>query len=863
MQQNANKEILGIEYDELSEEWIEKDVNTSPHQQIMTLDSTATTRHIGDVDEYEDGTTKKTSMAVTTPKWMKAYNNNGHQVKVETMNYLFRSPDAEELKRNTFASKNYETDQEEGDTDQHENSGSKLKVFGKHDTYTNGKLEGLLDVLGTTTTNSAMTTTQRFQHTLKSIPSEPSIPSHRKRRSYLSGNTYTSSEGYWTNNSERQWNSADRKDITTQDFMDNADTIMEKLMAIAPSNIQSLDGENDDQEDDGRSSSRFNYEESIAASGHVEYEEDVDISAPVQGDEEDGEDYDEEDDELDDPRYEDYESQSPIAKSNARLSSVIVHSSNMKNAPQSTFVSPPLLPQPAGSHKFQRHPQSPKKPLNIGIIKQEDVKDIIPPTIGSMNYDSEKNIWLRNQPSGNAENQMRDLLPEEDPFQGIDDLSDTGRGSRTSRYSRQISTNQRSEFSGRGTLAEPYSTLQSYHIGIKGAVNPPYHGLRTNYTSTSDVRLVSNDRDYFTGNSYKDNKENINGSLHSFNFDKLNGKLEKLGSGNPVDRFPNLQTPGPISESLSKYAIDAEPSPYTKQNPQIGRLKPGYEPKATPSISHPSNHNTPNSKTRVSNNRTSIVSQSQYSIPQKLEDIKNCFVETPKASLKSKVSFTFPPRSDPIAVPDNKNTKEEEVFEKQEISPSISELVSVINSVYSTELVWDNLTTLNLNNQGLQSVDSLATFCSSVKNLSLSHNKLTVLNGLPNSVRRLDVSFNNLSKLTTYPQAVQYLNISGNSEITNFGGLAGLSGLRELLADFCGISGWEGISEIIDGLQKLSLKNNRFDGTVDVESFGVGEMCELKTLELSENKIIDIKGLEKLDNLKVLEIGKLSPAFLY
>jgi hypothetical protein len=273
-------------------------------------------------------------------------------------------------------------------------SKSRLKVFQKHDTYTNCRLE---DLLGTMVKGSGRSTT----HSTTGFQSHSDLATETDN-SEIQDET----DEVYSSTQTRHWNSADRRDITTQDFMDNAESLMKKLMGSAPGDLDDTDAE----EMTGMKEETSQFQ--------TDSYESVDSEA---------EDY------ANSQRYQNYE-RTGYLKSNIMNT----------NEYQNNELPRPLDPEdPASSHPHNgrlgppANVSAPKNPMrqNIKIIKQEDIKGIIPSIIGSMNYDEQNRKWHHQDEIhqhgrfDNSMNSRANITDEHDIFHGIDDLSDTRPGS--------------------------------------------------------------------------------------------------------------------------------------------------------------------------------------------------------------------------------------------------------------------------------------------------------------------------------------------------------------------------------------------------------------------------------------------------
>ncbi|KAL1303508.1 hypothetical protein AAFC00_006883 [Neodothiora populina] len=147
---------------------------------------------------------------------------------------------------------------------------------------------------------------------------------------------------------------------------------------------------------------------------------------------------------------------------------------------------------------------------------------------------------------------------------------------------------------------------------------------------------------------------------------------------------------------------------------------------------------------------------------------------------------------------------------------AVQSLVKTLTDVEPDEPYWEDIKKLSLRERDLGSVHNLEDFCSRLEDLDLSNNNIAHLEGAPISIRRLNVRSNALSSLTAWSHLMnlQYLDISSNS-IDSLAGLSMLIHLREVRADDNQISSLDGVMGL-DGLLKLSVRCNNIDN-VDFE----------------------------------------------
>jgi len=179
-----------------------------------------------------------------------------------------------------------------------------------------------------------------------------------------------------------------------------------------------------------------------------------------------------------------------------------------------------------------------------------------------------------------------------------------------------------------------------------------------------------------------------------------------------------------------------------------------------------------------------------------------------------------------------------------------TELVKAITDVQGREIYWSDLTTLCLHNKSLKSLHNLEEHCARIERLDVSSNALTQLDGVPMFVRELNARSNQLVSLTswTHLMHLQYLDISSNG-LESLDGLGHLIHLRELRVDNNRIRRLDGIADL-DGLITLSARNNAIR-EVDFEHFKFGRVVEMDLSGNQITRAGGLEGLSSLRTLKL------------
>ncbi|EPS43297.1 hypothetical protein H072_2710 [Dactylellina haptotyla CBS 200.50] len=198
----------------------------------------------------------------------------------------------------------------------------------------------------------------------------------------------------------------------------------------------------------------------------------------------------------------------------------------------------------------------------------------------------------------------------------------------------------------------------------------------------------------------------------------------------------------------------------------------------------------------------------------------------------------------------SRNGKQLRKFAQEKTSLAIKNMVRHLTDNDMFGPYWDQNKALQIQQQGLEHLDDLASFHPNLVEVNLENNELAHLTGMPATVRDLKVAGNKLSSLTAWNHLsnLQFLDISRN-KLDNLSGLASLIHLRELKADYNMITSLEGVMHL-DGLVKLRLRHNLIR-SVD---FTVSNMRRLKILDLGNNDIETIGFLYGLPELTSLNL---------
>ncbi|KAL7267261.1 Protein nud1 [Rhizina undulata] len=179
-------------------------------------------------------------------------------------------------------------------------------------------------------------------------------------------------------------------------------------------------------------------------------------------------------------------------------------------------------------------------------------------------------------------------------------------------------------------------------------------------------------------------------------------------------------------------------------------------------------------------------------------------------------------------------------------------LVKHLTDVEPYEPYWDFMKYLKLSDRKIETLHTLNEWCPRIEELDASNNQLGQLTGVPDTVKDLKVIGNCLSGITHWGHLVnlQYLDLSRNG-LDSLEGLAGLRHLREIRADDNEIVDLEGVMNM-EGLMVLRARRNKLK-RVDLAKSSLNRLTEL---DLRGNEIEKIAGLENLPSLIHLNLDQ-------
>ncbi|KAK9369369.1 hypothetical protein V1509DRAFT_620582 [Lipomyces kononenkoae] len=376
------------------------------------------------------------------------------------------------------------------------------------------------------------------------------------------------------------------------------------------------------------------------------------------------------------------------------------------------------------------------------VILKEQVEKYIPMSFGSMVFDSQNHKWINRKktPAGKED--------EDDIFKGIEDLTDN--------------------------MADNYSERRESSPQQEDFIERYRHSLQRSLSSLEET-------------------------------------LTQKSSGEPV-----LESP----------------------KPQTGQDMPNFR-----------------SQYRAQNTYQGTPNETVQSTPLPAHQRKNFRPTT--ANLKPEVSFVLPQEEDPqspyaadISYVKSRHDATAVSLLESSFSIAVQNLVKILSDIHPFEPYWQDITQLELQDRELETLVRLDEWCPQLLHLNVTKNNLGYLTGVPESTRVLRAAHNNFSELTAFGflSNLQYLDLSHN-QLETLDGMSRLVHLREIIVDNNELVNIDGIMQL-DGLLRLSVRGNKLE-SVNLET---SNLARIEDLDLSSNKLRTISGIERLKNLILLNL---------
>jgi Leucine-rich repeat (LRR) protein len=830
--------------EDLEEEWISEPPSDGEGDEEGDVNNSVTNSNV-DMDTTKQHISVKEK--ASTPEWKKAMNQSKIPIRPKSsLESLFKPPTLHQHQSNTVKSLDAIPESNESrssgrrggtvneshvDSSQDDINSSKglssspLKVFQKHDTYTNSRFEGLLGSLDDQKQSSA--------------------PSQND-----------SSNSIVIGRSQKNVN-----EVTTQDYMNDADELFNRIRAhreLPAQNNNDLSTSNATYTEDEYDSSNNHQQQQRPQDEEFSSLHELEYSLKQHQ-----------------PEHNDSSDQSSSSYFNSVKGRFERGSSSFIQRPGED--SKPKQPVTASSPN-KHHPA-------MALIGPEDVKGIIPENLGSMDFDRDNLRWRRKGGTGTSATDFgtgstkvdsdkmwgtnpisKDGGSEADVFEGIDDLTDNSNAMKPKADNKVTKLERYSE-----EKSHPATVATASNDDDTSAKNNPLDNqpselrdsvsggeTETDSARSSIVAGLQQDKskkvfDYPNGESYNNSdtkREKTKDSEEQLVADATT-EIERDDQQDGVQEVyitPRVPSKGILGNSTmttsnSKREVSFKiPSSHFKSTPvSFNNHNPG---------NHSLNHNV----TNISQVETSY-SMGYGTLVKVLTDLgrNEPYWDQYENLQLSGLGLDSLMRLDEIC-PALKTIE----LSNNKLSfvtgapPSLRSMIVSNNNL--TDLAsfgqLPNLQYLSIDNNRYERLNGLANLYH-LRELNVDNNHLVSLDGISHldGLIRLSVSGNDLNNVdfTGYSwKRLEDLILTGNN-IKRVRGLESLPGLTKLTIDDNEIHELECQGKH-KKLRKLSLRNNQLE-ELDVSAF-VG----LKELQLDENNVVELIGVEKLKRLETLSV---------
>ncbi|KAF2743133.1 hypothetical protein M011DRAFT_451924 [Sporormia fimetaria CBS 119925] len=523
---------------------------------------------------------------------------------------------------------------------------------------------------------------------------------------------------------------------------------------------------------------------------------------------------------------------------------------------------------------------------NVANLAPEAVAHLIPEHVGGMSFDREKNIWVRQKlPSkeyhdGNATNVDES---EDDPLGNIPDLT----------------VDETAEFrmQNHASPVRPQATAETFLEDTEEAINANQsrpvtsEGKGVAQTDTSsvpskgsnhfgwsftktDTRATSwSDQEQRKGSNQNRNPRTTTFPIPESDENDVEHEI-KYYEGRDKAATPlinrrirditfSVEHQGGLDTRREESSQWAYPNAHTRHRPEQG---PWPHKKVTRSM--------PASRavTRPGDGDESIVNdlaprnyrmQLSMSVSAPVLGLHkpDALVTVPSSPTRADVTFMLSDlpeftlhQVDECEVPDRVVIKKNEDHLSKSIEDryalGTADLIKALQDAAPDEPFWEDLRQVELRDKSLENLHRLDEFCNRLEELDVSNNNINQVKGIPYTVRRLRAANNALSGLTSWGTLMnlQHLDISGN-DIDRLDGLGDLVHLRTLKVDNNRIMSLDGLMHL-DGLMELSAAGNQ----VEAIDFSKANMKSLTDLNLSANRLVEVRNVSRLPHLQSLNL---------
>lgn len=178
-------------------------------------------------------------------------------------------------------------------------------------------------------------------------------------------------------------------------------------------------------------------------------------------------------------------------------------------------------------------------------------------------------------------------------------------------------------------------------------------------------------------------------------------------------------------------------------------------------------------------------------------------------------------------------------------------LISMITGS-TDESAWEKITYIDLSNKNLERVEGLEDYLPNIKKLNLSSNHVEFIDGLPQGLFELNIARNNVGNITSFKKFrdLQVLEALFNS-LKSLSCLSYNLHITKLELSNNNVASLQGL-ELMNSLMSLDLSSNQVLGHIN---FGRFNFPNLQILNLSDNRIQGVSGLEFVPNLRILNLN--------
>lgn len=482
-----------------------------------------------------------------------------------------------------------------------------------------------------------------------------------------------------------------------------------------------------------------------------------------------------------------------------------------------------------------------------GVLSSGLVSHLIGEQVNGFTYDRHKNLWVRQRAQKSVEKPKGDDS-EEDPFQGIPDLSVdelqemmriqtslSGDGTtKTNPFDDQVPQSP----SNNGSTG---ADSQTQHQPMNGSNSGNFSTIQskvTHFTSSfpnSGTGATSVGSD---GRRSRESSGHVQHEIHLQDGEPSNLPHDQQGQ-NKQPRVVTISFSSPVVSQVA-YSDNGSPADLRKSDKERDpERKHEDSKKPSPDSLQTATADTPfrrRSMSRIDETAEEAIenlslvrrdSDQAWITPGK-DGADNSLAFLRNAQDTSYNSFHLSPLPDFTVDQIDQPLQLEVSYVAQRTHPTslrqvhgtfalaTEELVKHITEAEPFEPYWEHVRRLVLRRKGLITLHKLSDFCPRLEYLDVSFNEIGQLRGAPTTLRTLKIQHNYLSNLTSWGHLLnlQYLDVSGN-DLENLEGFSGLIHLRELNASDNKIRDIEGITEL-DGLLSLKLGGNNLTA-VDFE----------------------------------------------